>query len=79
MAVEADGTVCVATIMNGGISRIHPETGDIRHVPTGDPMTTNICFGGADLKTAYITASGTGRLLATDWDTPGLPLNFLNK
>ena len=79
MAVEADGTVCVATIMNGGISRIHPETGDIRHVPTGDPMTTNICFGGADLKTAYITASCTGRLLATDWDTPGLPLNFLNK
>jgi len=79
MAVEADGTVCVATIMNGGISRIHPETGDIRHEPTGDPMTTNICFGGADLKTAYITASGTGRLLATDWDTPGLPLNFLNK
>ena len=77
MAVEADGTVCVATIMNGGISRIHPETGDIRHVPTDDPMTTNICFGGADLKTAYITASGTGRLLKTEWDTPGTPLNFL--
>ena len=79
MAVEADGTVCVATIMNGGISRIDPESGAIRHVPTGDPMTTNICFGGEDLKTAYITASGTGRLLATEWDTPGLPLNFLNK
>ena len=79
MAVEADGTVCVATIMNGGISRIHPETGDIRHVPTGDPMTTNICFGGAELKTAYITASGTGRLLKTEWDTPGTPLNFLNR
>ena len=78
MAVEADGTVCVATIRNGGISRINPETGDIRHVPTDDPMTTNICFGGTDLKTAYITASGTGRLLKTQWDTPGLPLNFLN-
>jgi len=79
MAVEADGTVCVATIVNGGISRIDPESGDIRHVPTGDPLTTNICFGGEDLKSAYITASGTGRLLATEWDTPGLPLNFLNK
>ena len=32
MAVEADGTVCVATIMNGGISRIDPESGAIRHV-----------------------------------------------
>jgi gluconolactonase len=79
MAVEADGTVCVATIMNGGISRINPETGDIRHVATGDPMTTNICFGGGELKTAYITASGTGKLLATEWNTRGLPLNFLNK
>ena len=79
MAVEADGTICVATIMNGGISRINPETGDIRHVATGDPMTTNICFGGDELKTACITASGTGKLLATEWDTPGLPLNFLNK
>ena len=79
LAVEADGTVCVATIMNGGISRINPADGSIRHVPTGDPMTTNICFGGDDLQTAYITASGTGRLLKTDWDTPGTPLNFLNR
>lgn len=79
LAVEADGTVCVATIMNGGISRINPMDGSIRHVPTGDPMTTNICFGGDDLKTAYITASGTGRLLKTEWDTPGTPLNFLNR
>ncbi|MDG1691033.1 MAG: SMP-30/gluconolactonase/LRE family protein [Alphaproteobacteria bacterium] len=78
LAVEADGTICVATIVGGGISRIHPETGDIRHVATDDFMTTNICFGGADLKTAYITASSSGRLLKTQWDAPGLPLNFLN-
>jgi gluconolactonase len=78
MAVEADGTVCVATIVNGGISRIHPDTGHIRHVATDDKMTTNICFGGADLKTAYITLSSSGRLVATDWDSPGLALNFLN-
>ena len=42
-------------------------------------MTTNICFGGDDLATAYITASGTGRLLKTEWDAPGTPLNFLNR
>ena len=23
-----------------------------------DPFTTNICFGGADLRTAYVTLSG---------------------
>ena len=28
---------------------------------TGDPMTTNVCWGGDDLRTAYVTCSGTGR------------------
>ena len=42
-------------------------------------MTTNICFGGDDLKTAYITLSSTGRLVSTAWETAGLALNFLNK
>ena len=79
MAVEADGTVCVATIVNGGISRINPTTGTLAHVATDDPMTTNICFGGTDLKTAYLTLSSTGRLVSTAWEAPGLALNFLNK
>jgi gluconolactonase len=41
-----------------------------------DPIVTNICFGGADLKTAYITLSGTGRLAAMEWPEPGCPLAF---
>jgi gluconolactonase len=69
----------VATIVNGGISRINPTTGTLAHVATDDPMTTNICFGGADLKTAYLTLSSTGRLVSTAWEARGLALNFLNK
>jgi gluconolactonase len=42
-----------------------------------DPMTTNICFGGPDLKTAFITLSWTGKLVAVDWPTPGLRLHQL--
>ena len=34
--------------------------------------------GGPDLTTAYITVSGTGRLMAHEWHCPGNPLNFLN-
>jgi gluconolactonase len=75
LAVDAEGNVCVATLANGGITIVSP-SGETRHVPTGDPLTTNICFGGADLETAYITCSGTGRLVATDWQTPGLPLAY---
>ena len=37
-----------------------------------DPVTTNICFGGPDMRTAYVTLSGTGQLVALDWPEPGL-------
>lgn len=76
LAVDAAGNVCVATILNSGISVITPEGGLLAHVATPDPLTTNICFGGKDLRTAYITLSGTGRLLATEWPRPGLKLHY---
>lgn len=79
LAVDAQGNICVATILNGGITTLAPDGTLIAHTPTGDLATTNICFGGEDLKTAYITLSGTGRLVVMDWPTAGLPLNFLNR
>jgi gluconolactonase len=79
LAVEASGNVCVATLISGGISVIAPDGTLVEQVPTGDRVTTNIAFGGPDLKTAYITLSGKGELIAMDWARPGLALNFLNK
>ena len=79
LAVEASGNVCVATLISGCISVIAPDGTVVEQVPTGDRVTTNIAFGGPDLKTAYITLSGKGELIAMDWSRPGLPLNFLNK
>lgn len=79
LAVEASGNVCVATLVSGCISVIAPDGTVIEQVPTGDRVTTNIAFGGPELKTAYITLSGKGELVAMDWARPGLPLNFLNK
>jgi gluconolactonase len=74
LAVDAEGRVCVATLANGGITIVSPDGARVRHVPTGDPLTTNLCFGGPAMRTAFVTLSGTGRLVAMDWDTPGLPL-----
>jgi gluconolactonase len=74
LAVEADGRICVATLNNGGITVCAPDGSGTEHVPTGDPVTTNIAFGGEDLQTAYVTASGSGRLLSTRWPRPGLRL-----
>ena len=76
LAVDSAGNVCVATILNSGISVIAADGHLVEHVSTPDPLTTNICFGGKDLRTAYITLSGTGRLLATEWKQPGLKLNY---
>jgi gluconolactonase len=82
LAVQADGSVCAGTLVRGGITVIRPD-GSSRHMALPDeyfdPMTTNICFGGADLQTAYITLSGRGMLVSVPWPEPGLALNFLNK
>ena len=79
MAVDCEGHVCVATIINGGITSASPDGSVVDHFATDDYLTTNICFGGENLETAYITLSYTGRLVKTQWQRPGLPLNFLNK
>jgi gluconolactonase len=76
LAVDAAGNVCVATLIRGGISVIGPD-GEVREfVDTGDRMTTNICFGGPDRRTAFVTCSGVGTLVSTTWSTPGLTLAF---
>ena len=77
LAVEESGRVCVATIGPGGVTVIDPDTGAVEHVAVGDdPLTTNICFGGPDMQTAYITLSTTGRLISCRWPRPGLRLNY---
>ncbi len=75
LAVEASGRICVGTLWNGGITVFEP-SGAYEHVPVPDPLTTNICFGGADMRDAWITCSTTGRLFKTRWPRPGLKLPF---
>jgi gluconolactonase len=75
LAVEADGKICVGTLVNGGVTVFDLE-GGTEHVPVPDPLVTNICFGGADLRDAWITASGTGTLYRCRWPRPGLRLNY---
>ena len=76
LAVDGAGNVCVATLMNGGITVMSPDGKSVEHVPMPDYMTTNICFGGPDLRTAYVTLSSSGRLVSFEWPQPGLKLNF---
>ncbi len=76
LAVDSAGNVCVATLVNGGISVLSPRGEPARFVPMPDLLTTNICFGGADLTTAYVTLSSIGELVRLPWPVPGHRLNF---
>jgi gluconolactonase len=76
LAVDGEGNVCVATLVTGAITVFSPEGEVVEQVPTEDLLPTNIAFGGEDLRTAYITLSGTGRLASMDWPRPGLKLAY---
>jgi gluconolactonase len=76
LAVEANGNVVVATLVNGGLTVISPDGSSIEHVPMPDMLTTNVCFGGKDRRTAFVTLSGTGKLVSVTWPRPGLALAY---
>jgi gluconolactonase len=78
LAVERDGNICIATLNIGAITVINPsgEVVEIVPIASDDPIITNICFGGEDLRTAYVTAAGRGRLYRGEWKRPGLALNL---
>lgn len=75
IAVEANGNICVASIPDG-ISAFAPDGALVEVVAMDEPFATNICFGGPELSTAYITLSSTGRLAEVPWRRKGLKLNF---
>jgi gluconolactonase len=76
MALDEEGNICIATPVSGAISVIRPDGALVRQFFLNDPQITNICFGGLEFRTAYITCGGTGELLCAPWPTRGLPLVF---
>ncbi|PMS30158.1 gluconolactonase [Trinickia symbiotica] len=79
LAVDSAGHICVATLITGAISDIAPDGEIVGQYALPDPNVTNICFGGDDLRTAYVTLSSTGKLVSFEWPRPGLKLEYLNK
>jgi gluconolactonase len=80
LAVEADGRICVGTLVESGVTVVDPRDGswEMYTLPPElhDPVVSNICFGGKDQYTAYITCALTGRILSCEWPRPGLLLSF---
>lgn len=74
LAVEAGGHIAIATLRLGGIVVVSPQGELVERIAMPDPYTTNICFGGPDMRTAFISLSSSGRLVAMPWARPGLAL-----
>ncbi|MGH9027447.1 MAG: SMP-30/gluconolactonase/LRE family protein [Acidimicrobiia bacterium] len=74
LAVEEDGSVAVAAIGHG-VCVVRPDE-TYEYVDMPDPFTTNVCFGDDNRRTAFVTLSGGGRLIAADWPRPGLKLEY---
>lgn len=77
LAVDEEGNVHVATLNAGCITVISPKGDVLEQIMTGDPMTTNVCFGGTDRRTVYATLSGLGQLVAMDTRRAGLRLAWM--
>lgn len=75
MAVDREGNVCVAAIVSGAIIIITPE-GGCSQVKLPGIYATNICFGGPDLRKAYVTLSNSGLVIEVPWRTVGALPNF---
>lgn len=76
LKVEANGNVCVGTLDAGCVTVCSPAGGLVESVPVPlDTHVTNLCFGGPDLRTTYLTLSYKGVLAETPWPRPGLKLN----
>lgn len=76
LAIDSDGNICVANLAKSGITVISPDGERIGTVtvPQYDSFVTNICFGGEDMRTAWICSSGRGKLYSMCWPVAGLRL-----
>jgi gluconolactonase len=77
LKVEACGNICLATLDIGAVTVVSPEGALVEQprMDCGDTHVTNLCFGEADLRTAWITCSHTGKLLRRRWARAGLQLH----
>ena len=73
LAVEEDGRIAIGAL-GEGIVVVTPDGVEVDVHPIPGDVTTNIAFGGADLQTAVLTLSRSGRLVQCAWPRPGLKL-----
>jgi gluconolactonase len=72
MRCDVDGNLYVTRHGKGTVAKISPQGVVLKEIDVLGPHPTNICFGGADGRTAYVTEAKQCRLVQFRVDRPGL-------
>lgn len=72
MRCDVDGNLYVTRHGKGTVVKVSPKGEILREIPVLGPNPSNICFGGPDGRTAYVTEAKTMRVVQFRVDRPGL-------
>ncbi len=75
MCYDCEGRLLVAGCGPGILFVLAPDLSRVeQEIALGDPDLTNVCFGGDDFRTLFVTQGSAGRLAAIQWPVPGMRL-----
>ncbi len=72
MRCDIDGNLYITRHGKGTVAAVSPAGKVFKEIDVLGKMPTNICFGGPDGRTAYVTEAEQGRLVQFRTDRPGL-------
>jgi sugar lactone lactonase YvrE len=72
MRSDVDGNIYITRHGKGTVVKLAPDGTVLREIALPGSMPSNICFGGPDGRTAYVTEVEHGQLLQFRVDRPGL-------
>jgi sugar lactone lactonase YvrE len=72
MRCDVDGNLYISRHGKGTVVKLSPKGEVLREIDVLGPHPTNICFGGKDGRTAYVTEAKVMRLVQFRVDRPGL-------
>lgn len=72
MRIDVEGNLYATRHGKGVVAKISPQGKVLREIPVLGSKPSNICFGGPDGRTAYVTEMEKGRLVEFRVEAPGL-------
>jgi len=72
MRCDVDGNLYITRHGKGTVAKVSPQGRVVREIPLPGKMPTNLCFGGPDGRTCYVTEVEHRRLVRFRVDRPGL-------